>query len=111
MLYGISQASHPEIPLRGEQCLAYAAGMPADVWSIDADDAIDVLVPPGLYAVFTHDGPLSHMIDTVNYAWASWLPQSQYDKSMRPDIEVVPWGALATDAPHIELWIAIEPKA
>ena len=28
----------------------------------------------GLYAVFEHRGPLDQIVETVNYAWASWLP-------------------------------------
>lgn len=106
--YGAVQASHPAIPLMEDQCLAYLAGVPSDAWPAHAEVPLELIVPTGLYAVFTHQGPLEHMIDTVNYAWATWLPQSGYEKSTRPDLELVPSWAFFEEAPQVELWLSID---
>jgi AraC family transcriptional regulator len=107
-LYGTSQASHPEIELTDERCLAYVAAVEANLWPATARGAVEVVVPPGRYAVFEHRGPLERIIDTVNYAWASWLPRGEYRKSSRPDLEVLDTDQLAADEPRMELWVAVE---
>ena len=108
MVVGVTQAHHPEIPLVGEQCIAYLAGIERSQWPESQEHTIQVTVPPGLYAVFEHTGPLQHIVDTVNYAWASWLPQCKYLKSSRPDLELVSLQSLHTAEPRMELWVSIE---
>lgn len=107
-LFGVCQAEHPNIPLTEEQYLTYLAGVSDEAPCLAQQAPLQAIIPPGAYAVFTHDGPLNHVIDTVNYAWATWLPQSNYDKSKRPDLEVIPLALFTTKHPHIEIWISID---
>ena len=105
MLIGVTQAEHPQVPT-GPEDLAYVACVEGD--PVAAAAPIEVRVPLGGYAVFEHRGRLEHIIDTVNYAWASWLPGSGYRKSDRPDLERVPTRALTDAEPTMELWVSVE---
>lgn len=107
-LYGTSQACHPDIELTDDRCLAYVAAVEAGDWPPRARGGLEVVVPPGTYAVFEHRGPLERIIDTVNYAWASWLPRGEYRKSARPDLEVLDTEQLGADRARMELWVAVE---
>lgn len=107
-LIGVAQESHAEIPLSGAQCIAYVAGVERPNWPERATPPIDVTVPPGAYAVFDHHGPLERIVDTVTYAWASWLPQCDYLKSTRPDLEIVHSSQFGLANAHLELWLAID---
>lgn len=108
VLYGVAQASHPSIELSPEHTLAYIAGVCDTPWDDSAADVVAVTVPPGRYAVFEHRGALEHIIDTVNYAWATWLPRCAFEKSARPDLERVPLEQLSAAQPCIELWVSID---
>lgn len=118
-LVGVAAPTIAGVDTEPSQPLAYVAGV-----SGDASGAIlrppllkgylEVIVPAGSYAVFEHRGPMHHVIDTVNYAWATWLPQSGRRKSDRPDLEVVPPAALKTmgvagPMPQtMQLWVSID---
>ncbi len=45
-------------------------------------------VPAAEYAVFTHEGSLAHILDTVGYIFGSWLPESGYETTGTPDFEL-----------------------
>lgn len=109
-LIGVAQASHPAIALdeAAGECLAYVAGVEACHWPSAATEPLTIVVPPGLYAVFEHRGPLERVVDTVNYAWASWLPRGEYAKSERPDLELVGSDQLHRADARMQLWMAIE---
>ncbi len=109
-LYGVTQSHHPDIELQGDACIAYIAGTSFPPWiELPGERLIDVTVPPGWYAVFEHDGPPEHIKNTVNYAWASWLPRCPHEKASRPDLEIVTRGDADAALPHMELWVSITP--
>lgn len=45
-------------------------------------------LPGGLYARFTHTGPLSELGSTMRQIYVDWLPQSGYALAQRPDLEL-----------------------
>ncbi len=101
-LYGVTQSSHPDVPLVGDECIAYIAGSRGGV------EGVATTVPPGRYAVFEHRGPVERIVDTVTFAWASWLLASDHNKSTRPDMECFTRAGLASPTPRIELWLSID---
>lgn len=107
-LYAVSQSEHPDIPMEQEHCLAYLAGATPELWPVSMHPFVAGNVPSGLYAVFEHQSSLEHIIHTINYIWASWLPQCPYQKSERPDLEVINWPSFTSPEPSIELWISID---
>lgn len=44
-------------------------------------------LPGGLYARFTHSGPLAEIGDTMRRIYTEWLPQSEYRLDDRPELE------------------------
>ncbi|TNE52353.1 MAG: AraC family transcriptional regulator [Deltaproteobacteria bacterium] len=109
MLYAALQPEHPGVSLEDEHQLAYLAGVTPAQWPATLEPFLSLVVPPGMYAVFEHHGPLEHIVHTVNYIWASWLPQCNYRKSDRPDLEVMSWEAMTSQESYMELWISLEP--
>jgi AraC family transcriptional regulator len=45
-------------------------------------------LPAGNYAKFTHHGPAQDVNHTVNYAYSTWLAQSEYRHTYAPDLEI-----------------------
>lgn len=45
-------------------------------------------LPGGLYARFTHTGPLAEIGRTMRQIYVDWLPQSGYALDQRPDLEL-----------------------
>ncbi len=41
----------------------------------------------GLYATFTHKGPVKTFVKTSNYIYGTWLPQSGYELDQRAHFE------------------------
>lgn len=69
-------------------------------------------LPGGLYAVFTHKGPVSEGPKTFQYIFGTWIPNSEYDLDLRPHFEIL--GAkYKNEAPDSEeeIWIPIKPKS
>ena len=44
-------------------------------------------IPAGLYACFTHRGPVARLGETINYAFGSWLPRSGYAHAGTPNLD------------------------
>jgi AraC family transcriptional regulator len=79
-----------------------AAGLPPELESIE--------VPERRYAVFSHDGNVARISDTIDAIWHSWLPKSGYR---------IPEGAAMTEvygdefdpktgSGRVEIWIPVE---
>lgn len=47
------------------------------------------ILPGGTYAVFIHKGAASDFHKTMQYIFATWLPQSKYTLDQRPHFEVL----------------------
>lgn len=50
---------------------------PLELWTI----------PAGTYAQFTHRGPVARLGETINYAFGSWLPRSDYVHRGTPNLD------------------------
>lgn len=69
----------------------------------------DVQIPPLRYAVFTHDGHVSAIANTINAIWSKWLPASGYQAAETPcferyDERFDPRTGLG----GMEIWVAIK---
>ena len=107
-LCGVAQADHPSIRREPGQCLAYVAGIEGVPPGPLGEPLTDVKIPAGLYAVFTHEGSLANIPETVNYAWGSWLGRSGFRKSGRPDLERLSYADIGADRPVMHFWMSIE---
>lgn len=43
------------------------------------------IIPSQTYAVFTHNGDVNHIRDTIGFAFDQWLPQSTYRHATAPE--------------------------
>lgn len=91
-----------------EPGFTYVAGV--EVEHIDAipDGMMALTVPAGRYAVFTHDGHISRLEDTVKQIWGRWLPASPHRHEPRPDFEQYDerWDP-RTGLGEIDVWVPI----
>ena len=65
-------------------------------------------MPAARYAVFTHEGSLSHIHETVGYIFGEWLPGSEHTLAGTPDFEL--YDARfdpVTDSGELEYWAPI----
>lgn len=44
-------------------------------------------IPALTYAHFTHRGPISQLSETINYVYGAWLPRSEYERAVGPELE------------------------
>jgi AraC family transcriptional regulator len=71
------------------------------------------IIPSQTYAVFTHNGDVNHIRDTIGFAFDKWLPQSAYRHATAPENTLhffERYGALFD--PHagrgdIEIWLPV----
>ncbi len=82
--YGICEMD-PDLP-EGE--FRYMAGVEVTQPEDAPTDMRTMMVPGGKYAVFQHTGAMETLSKTYEYIYQSWLPQSGYKRSTRPDLEV-----------------------
>jgi AraC family transcriptional regulator len=70
-----------------------------------------LIVPPGLYAQFTHKGLPSSFSKTLEGIFNRWLPLSPYELDRRPHMEVMdehydPYDPQAEE----EVWIPVKRR-
>ncbi|MEO2061740.1 MAG: GyrI-like domain-containing protein [Christiangramia sp.] len=72
----------------------------------------NLVIPQGLYAVFTHHGTAKKFADTSKYIFENWLPASEYRLANRPHFEVLGSTYKGPENPDSEehIWIPIEEK-
>ncbi len=87
------------------------AAVPAKV-SVPPDGLETLIIPSGLYAVFTHHGPASTFHKTIAHIFGNWLPNSPYEMDQRPQFEIMAPDYLGPDHPDSEeeVWIPLKPK-
>ena len=75
----------------------------------DLPDHMNVLViPSGLYAVFTHVGTVAEFANTFRYIMSDWLPKSDYKLDIRPHFEVLGSKYIAnSDTSEEEVYVPI----
>lgn len=84
--YGACRCLPDDQRTREDECV-YLAGIHV---------AADAPVPAGMttwqvpaltYAHFTHRGPVTHLKETINHAYGTWLPRSDYECTDGPELE------------------------
>ncbi len=75
------------------------------------DEMETLKTPGGLYAVFLHKGPARKGVETYQYIFRTWLPNSTYLLDNRPHFAVMGI-KYKKDSPDSEeeLWIPVKPK-
>lgn len=68
--------------------LSYVAGIEVEASATIPAGMVEFFVPESRYAIFTHDGPVPQLDNTVNYIYSNWLLGSDYQHSYGPDLEV-----------------------
>lgn len=68
--------------------LDYLAGRPVTDATAIPEGMEALQLPGGLYARFTHTGPLSEIRETMRQIYMDWAPTSGYEFDQRPDLEV-----------------------
>jgi AraC family transcriptional regulator len=70
-----------------------------------------LIIPAGIYAIFTHKGPIHTFYKTSQYIYGQWLPGSDYLLDQRPQFEIMSEKYLGPDHPDSEeeVWIPIRP--
>ena len=66
----------------------------------------------GRYAVFIHKGPADRAVQTMQYIFGQWLPESKYLLDNREHFEILPenYSPMDRDATE-EIWIPVKDKA
>ena len=66
----------------------------------------------GLYAVFTHVGPVKEFVETSNFIYGTWLPQSGYKLDERAHFERLGEKYYGPEHPESEedIWLPIQLK-
>ena len=67
--------------------LEYFAAIEVEKIEHTPKDMASIVIAPSQYALFTHQGPVKQLDNTVNYIYSSWLLQSPYRHSYGPDLE------------------------
>ena len=64
----------------------------------------------GTYAVFTHVGPVKTFVNTSNYIYGTWLPNSKYELDARAHFERLGEKYYGPDHPESEeeIWVPIK---
>lgn len=70
------------------------------------------LIAGGLYVVFTHIGPVKKFIETSNYIYGTWLPQSDYELDDRAHFEILGENYYGPEHPESEeeIWLPVQLK-
>ena len=102
--YGVS------VPLPGDTFrFRYVAG--AEVDELPGGDWAGIEVPAAEYVVFEHHGSLAGLHQTIDYAFRTWLPGSDYVNAGTADFERYDdrFDPMATDGAGsmLELWIPV----
>ncbi len=76
------------------------------------DNGLDTLkIPASRYAIFTHEGSLDHIADTVGHIFGTWLPASEFEHAGTPDFERYDERFNPdTGIGSFEYWVPIKPR-
>ena len=69
-------------------------------------------IPAADYAVFTHEGSLDFLQQTMTYIFGPWLTESGYELAGTPDFELYDERFKPeTVSGEMEIWVPVKPKA
>ncbi|MHC4876554.1 MAG: GyrI-like domain-containing protein [Planctomycetota bacterium] len=108
-MYGLieqrQERSHPHE-------LWYVAGVPVSSPTSVPDGMVLKQVSAGMFAVFTHRGPMSGIGETVGYAYREWLPHSGMELADGPDVELYDGRFdFESETSEMEYWIPVARSA
>ncbi|MBN2352992.1 MAG: AraC family transcriptional regulator [Spirochaetales bacterium] len=70
---------------------------------------VDVKAPASAWAIFTARGPLPKAFQEMNdRIWSEWFPDSGYERSSGPNLEIYPEGDSCAADYRCELWIPVK---
>ncbi|MEL6177770.1 MAG: AraC family transcriptional regulator [Myxococcota bacterium] len=69
------------------KALTYMAGVEVKAERPVPEGMTQARIEPGLYAVFTHRGPIGSIGESIRFIWGTWLPRSEYELGTGPDFE------------------------
>src|SRR5262249_37242258 len=104
--YGVCTAADP--PSSDEPGFTYVAAVAVERIDTIPDGMIALSIPAGRYAVFTHQGHISRIGDTVKQVWGPRLPAAPCRHEPRPDFEQYDerWDPQA-GLGEIDIWVPI----
>jgi AraC family transcriptional regulator len=109
--YGIVHA-RPEAERKHPHEMMYIAGVRVAPGNDAPPGMVLYEVPAGLYAVFTHRGPIANLGKTLAGIYREWLPASGYRHGGTCDVELYDRRFNPTaESSEMETWIPIRPKA
>ena len=77
----------------------------------DLGDLEHYQLPQAEYAVFTHEGSLDHIGDTMNYIYGEWLGDGGYELNGTPDFERYDERFNPeTGTGEMEIWVPVKPR-
>ena len=86
----------------------YIASVEVDATDGLPEELTGYEVPACKYAVFTHQGSLDHLQETVGYIFGTWLPESEYELTGTADFELYDGRFNPhTGSGEFEIWIPI----
>lgn len=71
---------------------------------------VEKTIPPGKYAIFTHQGSLTNLNKTYQYIYGTWLPTSKEELDNREDFEIYEHEIISYNDPANEVKIHIPIK-
>lgn len=66
----------------------YVAAVEVSQFDALPDDLTCVDIPQSYYAVFTHQGSVGTIAQSMDYVFGQWLPNSTYEPTGTPDFEL-----------------------
>lgn len=104
VLWSEPQRNHPDE-------MEYLAGVAVGDIANVPDGMAAHTVPAGMFAVFTHRGPIQNIGATMREIYRVWLPSSKYRHAGMGDVEVYDHRFCADGAEsEMEYWISIVPR-
>lgn len=88
------------------------AAVEVSAFGAKPDDFKNFELAGGLYAKFIHKGPVREFVESSNYIFKTWLPQSQYTVDDRAHFEVLGDKYLGPEHPDSEeeIYIPVRKK-
>ena len=110
-MYGVIYG-RPEAERAHPHELQYIAAVPVSSTAEVPEGMVSWTVPAGIFAVFTHRGPIRTIGETVSAIYRGWLPQCVYQHAETADVELYDDRFCCDGADsEMEIWIPVTPKA
>jgi AraC family transcriptional regulator len=102
------------IPVEGDEQASfdYVAGVEVEPGGPVPDGMIELTVTGKCFAVFTHRGHISRILETVKQVWGVWLPASSLRYQHHPDFELYDdrFDPTSGDG-EVDIYVPIDPES